>query len=117
MFWQDAEGYFYFAGRADDMLKVGGQWVAPAEVEAVLTAHPAVVEAAVVGRADADGLVRPAAFVVLGPGNAAGPDVADALRAFARQRLPGFKVPAWIEVVDELPKTVTGKVQRFRLRG
>lgn len=117
MFRQDADGYFYFAGRADDMLKVGGQWVAPAEVEAVLAAHPAVVEAAVVGRPDADGLVRPAAFVVLAPGRPAGPEVVETLRAFVRERLPGFKVPAWIEVVDELPKTVTGKVQRFRLRG
>jgi benzoate-CoA ligase family protein len=117
MFWQDADGYFYFAGRADDMLKVGGRWVAPAEVEAVLVAHPAVLEAAVVGRPDADGLVRPAAFVVPAPGADSGPALAESLRAFARERLPAFKVPAWIEVVDELPKTVTGKVQRFRLRG
>ncbi|HXG02111.1 MAG TPA: benzoate-CoA ligase family protein, partial [Candidatus Binatia bacterium] len=117
MFWQDGDGYFYFAGRADDMLKVGGQWVAPAEVEAALIAHPAVVEAAVVGRPGADGLTRPAAFVVLAPGRPAGPEVVETLRAFVRERLPGFKVPAWIEVVDELPKTVTGKVQRFRLRG
>jgi benzoate-CoA ligase family protein len=117
MFWQDADGYFYFAGRADDMLKVGGQWVAPAEVEAALMAHPAVMEAAVVGRPDAEGLTRPAAFVVLAPGRPVEAPVEDRLRAFARERLPGFKVPAWIEVVDELPRTVTGKVQRFRLRG
>jgi acyl-coenzyme A synthetase/AMP-(fatty) acid ligase len=117
MFRQDADGHFFFAGRADDMLKVGGQWVAPAEVEAVPVAHPAVVEATVVGRPDGDGLTRPAAFVVLAPGRCAGPAFAEELRTFARERLPGFKVPAWVEVVDELPKTVTGKVQRFRLRG
>lgn len=117
MFWQDEDGYFYFAGRADDLLKVGGRWVAPAEVEAALAAHPAVAEAGVVGRQDADGLVRPHAFVVLAAGAVAGPDLEAELRAFARDRLPSYKVPARIEVVSELPRTATGKLQRFRLRG
>jgi benzoate-CoA ligase family protein len=116
MFWQDSEGYFYFAGRADDMLKVGGQWVSPAEVEAALVAHPAVVEAGVVGRRDEDGLIKPEAFVVLRDGLAPSAELAAELAAFARGRLAGYKSPRWIELVTELPKTATGKIQRFRLR-
>jgi benzoate-CoA ligase family protein len=117
MFWQDADGYFYFAGRADDMLKVGGQWVSPAEVEAALVAHPAVVEAGVVGRQDDDGLTRAHAFVVLADARAASAELAAELTAFVRERLAGYKSPRWIEFVPELPKTATGKIQRFRLRG
>jgi benzoate-CoA ligase len=113
MFWQDEDGFFYFAGRADDMLKVGGQWVAPAEVEAALLAHPAVLEAGVVGRADGSGLVLPHAVVVLKPDATAS---AVELAAFARTRLAGYKVPRSVEIVPELPKTATGKIQRFRLR-
>ena len=116
MFSRDADGYFYFAGRADDMLKVAGQWVSPAEVEARLVEHPAVVEAGVVGREDGDGLIRPQAFVVLDGGRAASPALAEELIAFARAGLAGYKAPRWIEFVDELPKTATGKIQRFRLR-
>jgi acyl-coenzyme A synthetase/AMP-(fatty) acid ligase len=116
MFRQDAEGWFYFAGRSDDMLKVGGQWVSPAEVEARLVEHPAVAEAAVVGRPDADGLVRPHAFAVLAAGRSPAPALLDDVRAFVAAALPAFKVPRTIEVVAELPKTATGKVQRFRLR-
>jgi benzoate-CoA ligase len=116
MFWQDADGYFYFAGRSDDMLKVGGQWVSPAEVEAALVAHPSVIEAGVVGRGDGDGLVKPLAFVVLKDGLTPSPALADELTAFARERLAGYKTPRWIEFVSELPKTATGKIQRFRLR-
>jgi benzoate-CoA ligase family protein len=116
MFWQDAEGWFYFAGRSDDMLKVHGQWVSPAEVEARLVEHPAVAEAAVVGRPDADGLVRPHAFAVLAGGRSPAPALLDDVRAFVAAALPAFKVPRTIEVVAELPKTATGKVQRFRLR-
>jgi benzoate-CoA ligase len=96
------------------MLKCGGIWVAPFEVESALAAHPQVLEAAVVGAADADGLTKPKAFVVLKPGADATPD---ALRAFAKERLAPFKVPRWIELVAELPKTATGKIQRFKLRG
>ena len=116
MFRQDADGYFYFAGRSDDMLKVGGQWVSPAEVEARLLQHPAVLEAGVVAREDRDGLVRPHAFVALKPGVAAASDLADELRAFARAGLAGYKVPRAVDIVAELPKTATGKIQRFRLR-
>ena len=116
MFHQDADGYFYFSGRSDDMLKVGGQWVSPAEVEARLLQHPAVLEAGVVAREDGDGLVRPHAFVALKPGVAAAGDLADELRAFARAGLAGYKVPRAVDIVPELPKTATGKIQRFKLR-
>jgi benzoate-CoA ligase len=116
MFWQDGDGYFYFAGRADDMLKVGGQWVSPAEVEARLVEHPAVVEAAVAGRRDADGLVIPHAWVVLVAGTSPDAALAAELLAFTRDRLPAFKCPRAVEFVADLPKTATGKVQRFRLR-
>ena len=116
MFARDADGFFYFAGRADDMLKVGGQWVSPTELEAHLGEHPAVLEAAVVGRPDADGLVRAHAAVVLREGVAVGTALAGELRRFLAARLPGYKVPRAIEIVAELPKTATGKIQRFRLR-
>ena len=116
MFYEDADGYFYFCGRADDMLKVGGIWVAPAEVEAALMEHPAVLEAAVIGRADGDGLTRPHAFCVLKDGAHGDDALRDALRATVKQRLAGYKAPRWIEFVADLPKTSTGKIQRFRLR-
>jgi benzoate-CoA ligase family protein len=116
MFWQDGDGYFYFAGRADDMLKVGGQWVSPAEVEAALTAHAAVVEAGVVGRQDADGLVKPEAFIVLKDGLTPSAELAAELTAFVRGRLAGYKSPCWVQFVPQLPQTATGKLQRFRLR-
>jgi benzoate-CoA ligase len=116
VFRQDAEGWFYFAGRSDDMLKVGGQWVSPAEVEARLVEHPAVLEAGVAGVEDAHGLTRPVAFVVLRPGWTASPALGAELRETVRARAAGYKTPAAVEFVDELPKTATGKVQRFRLR-
>ncbi len=116
MFSRDADGYFYFAGRADDMLRVSGQWVSPAEVEARLLEHPAVLEAGVVGRLDGDGLVKPHAVVVIKDGHAASSGLADELRRFVRQTLAPFKVPRGIEFSPELPKTATGKIQRFRLR-
>ncbi|MBI4638393.1 MAG: benzoate-CoA ligase family protein [Candidatus Rokubacteria bacterium] len=116
MFWEDAEGYFYFAGRSDDMLKVGGLWVSPAEVEARLVEHPGVLEAGVIGRADDDGLVKPNAVVVLKPGVAASPGLEAELKAWVRGGLAPYKAPRWIEFVPELPKTATGKIQRFRLR-
>jgi benzoate-CoA ligase family protein len=117
MFRRDAEGWFYFEGRADDMLRVGGQWVSPAEVEAHLSAHPAVLEAGVIGRTDARGLTEPCAYVVLKAGRAASPALASELREFVRTRAAGFKTPAAVEFVADLPKTATGKIQRFRLRG
>jgi benzoate-CoA ligase len=116
MFYEDTDGYFYFCGRSDDMLKVGGIWVAPAEVEATLMEHPAVLEAAVVGREDGDGLTRPHAFCVLTPGAAASEALAGELIALVKGRLAGYKTPRSVEFVTDLPKTPTGKIQRFRLR-
>jgi benzoate-CoA ligase family protein len=116
MFYADTDGYFYFCGRADDMLKVGGMWVAPAEVEACLMEHPGVLEAAVIGRRDSDGLTKPHAFCVLKDGAAASEAVAGELRDLVKKRLAGYKAPRWVDFVADLPKTATGKVQRFRLR-
>jgi benzoate-CoA ligase len=116
MFRQDAEGWFYFEGRADDMLKVGGQWVSPAEVEAHLAAHPAVLEAGVVGDTDGHGLTMPRACVVLKAGFTGSPALAAELRDFVRRRTAGYKAPGRVEFVADLPKTATGKIQRFRLR-
>jgi benzoate-CoA ligase family protein len=113
---QDADGYFWYDGRSDDMLKVSGQWVSPVEVEAALVAHPAVLEAAVVGREDADGLVKPQAFVVLQEGQAPSEDLALALQQHVRATLAHHKYPRWVVFVPELPKTATGKIQRYKLR-
>ena len=115
---RDAEGYFRFCGRTDEMLKVSGVWVSPFEVEEALVAHPAVLESAVVGAEDSDGLTKPKAFVVLQ--DAARLQDAEAvkelLRAHVKERIGVWKYPRWIEFVDGLPKTATGKIQRFRLR-
>jgi benzoate-CoA ligase family protein len=115
-YYQDADGYFWYCGRSDDMLKVGGQWVSPVEVEGALIAHPAVLECAVVGHADADELIKPKAFVVLTSGQGPSDALADELKVFVKERLAPFKYPRWIEFVPELPKTATGKIQRFKLR-
>jgi benzoate-CoA ligase len=114
---RDADGYFFFAGRGDDMLKVGGIWVSPIEVEATLIRHDAVLEAAVVGKEDSDRLVKPKAFVVLKEPATASPALADELKAFVKDKIAPYKYPRWIEFVPDLPKTATGKIQRFRLRG
>jgi len=113
---RDVDGYFWYAGRTDDMIKASGMWVSPAEVESALAEHPAVVEAGVVGAADADDLVKPLAFVVLARGREPGPALETELKAFVKERLAPYKYPRWIVFVDELPKTATGKIQRFRLR-
>jgi len=106
-----ADGRYYNLGRDDDMLRVGAQWVSPLEVESVLLSHPDVVECAVVGRADADGLLKVCAYVVLR--DATPPSELEDLCA---EQLARHKRPRWIEPVGELPKTATGKIQRFRLR-
>jgi benzoate-CoA ligase len=116
MFYQDADCYFYFSGRQDDMLKVGGMWVSPVEIEACLGEHPAVLEAAVVGRGDADGLTRAHAFCVLRDGRPGTDALVTELQALVRTRLAGYKSPRWVDFVAELPKTTTGKIQRFALR-
>jgi benzoate-CoA ligase family protein len=113
---QDADGFLWYAGRGDDMLKVGGIWVSPVEVENALVEHPAVLEAGVVGKEDHDKLVKPLAYVVLAPGKAGSPELGKELQDFVRNRLAEYKRPRWVEFVAELPKTGTGKTQRFKLR-
>jgi benzoate-CoA ligase family protein len=115
-YYQDADGYYWFAGRSDDMLKVGGMWVSPAEVEHTLLEHPAVLACGVVGHADHDGLIKPLAYVVPRPGAMPTPELASQLQQFARDRLAEYKRPRRVEFVDALPTTATGKIQRFKLR-
>ncbi len=110
---RNADGTYTCCGRSDDMLKVSGIYVSPFEVEATLVQHPAVLEAAVIGKEDAEGLTKTKAFVVLRPGTNV--DEAE-LKAFVKERLAPYKYPRFIEFVDELPKTATGKIQRYRLR-
>jgi benzoate-CoA ligase family protein len=113
---QDEDGYYWYAGRADDMLKVGGIWVSPIEVENTLIQHPAVLEAAVVGHEDDDRLIKPKAFVVVKEGYTASPALEDELKGFVKDKIAPYKYPRWITFVPELPKTATGKIQRFKLR-
>jgi benzoate-CoA ligase len=115
-FLQDADGAFVHCGRSDDMLKVGGLWVSPTEVESALMCHPAVLEVAVVGAADENNLIKPKAFVVTKPGVTANADLARELQDFVKSKLAPYKYPRWITFLDELPKTATGKLQRFALR-
>ena len=115
-YYQDADGYYWYAGRSDDMMKVGGIWVSPIEVENALIEHAAVQECGVGSRADHDGLLKPYAFVVLKNGKAGTPELAAELQQFVRMRLAEYKRPRWVEFIDELPKTATGKVQRYKLR-
>ncbi len=112
----DADGYYTYAGRGDDMLKVSGQYVSPIEVEGVLMAHASVSECAVVGRTGADGLTRTQAYVVPAKGQSAGDALVEALRQFVKSRLAPHKCPREFVFVDDLPKTATGKIQRFKLR-
>jgi benzoate-CoA ligase len=115
-YFEDEDGYYVYCGRSDDMLKVSGMYVSPAEVEAALIAHEGVLEAAVVGAPDADGLIKPKAFVVVTPDTRANDELARALELHTRNVLAPFKCPRWIAFLDELPKTATGKIQRFKLR-
>lgn len=112
----DADGYYTYGGRSDDMLKVSGMYVSPFEVEAALMTHADVLEAAVVGDVDDQNLVKPRAFVVTKPGVAQSDKLADTLKQHVKNQLAPFKYPRWIEFADELPKTATGKIQRFKLR-
>ena len=115
---REPDGFFRFCGRADDMMKVSGIWVSPFEVEAALIAHEAVLEAAVVGHEDADGLTKPRAFVVLTERGMAmdAAVLAEELKQHVQSRCGRWKYPRWIETVESLPKTATGKIQRFKLR-
>jgi len=110
------QGYYVYAGRTDDMMKVGGIYVSPFEVEGALVKHEAVLEAAVVAATDQDALVKPKAYVVLNSGAEAGTDMAQTLIDFAASELAAFKRPRWVEFVEDLPKTATGKIQRYKLR-
>ena len=111
----EEEGYYYHRGRSDDMLKVGGQWISPVQVEEVLSSHPLVADCAVAS-CTVMGLSRPAAHLLLKPGCSAGPALENELRRFTAASLPDYMVPVRYFVVDELPRTATGKVQRFKLR-
>ena len=113
---QDEDDYFWYAGRSDDMLKVSGVWVSPIEIENLLIEHPAVQEAAVIGRKDRDELIKPVACVVLRNGATGTPELEGELKNLVTSRLPVFKRLRWIEFLPELPKTATGKLQRFKLR-
>ncbi|HEY7217472.1 MAG TPA: benzoate-CoA ligase family protein [Candidatus Binatia bacterium] len=113
---ESEDGYFTYSGRNDDMLKVSGIWVSPFEVESAVASHPAVLEAAVVGHADENGLIKPKAFVVLRPNEAQTEMLAVDLQRHVKAKLAPYKYPRWIEFVTELPKTATGKIQRFKLR-
>jgi benzoate-CoA ligase family protein len=113
---QDADGYFWYDGRSDDMLKVGGIWVSPVEVENALVEHPAVLECGVASKQDRDGLAKPFAFIVLHSERDPSHDLATELQQFVRAKLAEYKRPRWVEFVEELPKTATGKIQRYKLR-
>jgi acyl-coenzyme A synthetase/AMP-(fatty) acid ligase len=109
---RDADGYYWFHGRADDLMRVNGQWVSPLEIESALLTHSSVAECAVVGAPDDDGLEKPRAYVVLAAQSCSISDLDQHVRAC----LPAYKCPRWFEIVSEIPKTPTGKIQRYRLR-
>ncbi len=113
---RDADGFYWYAGRNDDMIKVSAQWVSPTEVESALVEHPAVLEAGVVGAEDADELTKPMAFVVLKDAGAGSADLEHDLKESVKHRLAPHKYPRWVVFLPELPKTATGKIQRYRLR-
>src|SRR3984957_13586235 len=115
-YFRDPDGYFHYCGRTDDMFKVSGMWVSPFEVEAALASHEAVLEAAVIGKQDADGLVKPKAFIVLRNGFAADERLIETLRVHVKQCAGPWKYPRWIDIRSDLPRTATGKIQRFKLR-
>jgi benzoate-CoA ligase len=115
-YYVDADGYYVYAGRSDDMLKVSGQYVSPFEVETALASHPAVLEAAVIGVEDENLLTKPWAYIVLKDGGLGGDALGDELKAHVKSLLMPHKYPRRIVFVTELPKTATGKIQRFKLR-
>jgi acyl-coenzyme A synthetase/AMP-(fatty) acid ligase len=112
----DEDGFYWHAGRGDDMLKVGGLWVSPVEIENVLATHDAVTECAVIGQYDKSGLLKPKAFVCLKEGTQSSNELLGELLKLCAANLEAHKRPRWIEFADDLPRTATGKLQRFRLR-
>ena len=115
-FYVDEDGYYHYAGRGDEMLKAGGIWVSPVEIEATLRTHEAVYECAVLGRSDKDGLVKPKAFIALRSGFTASEELSAALIEHCKTHMAPYKRPRWVEFMDELPKTATGKIERAALR-
>lgn len=115
-YYQDEEGFYHYCGRADDMMKVSGNWASPFEIESILIEKERVLEAAVIAHRDKSSLVKPKAYVVLRDDVQPTRELSDELKAFVKSRLPRWKYPRWIEFIDALPKTATGKIQRFRLR-
>jgi benzoate-CoA ligase len=115
-YYRDAEGYYYYCGRGDDMLKVGGIWVSPIEIEDTLMSHPAVLETAVVGREDESGLIKPKAYIVLKAGYTPSEELGKEIQAYVKKSIASYKFPRWVEFVKDLPKTATGKIQRYKLR-
>ncbi|MCP4853523.1 MAG: benzoate-CoA ligase family protein [Fuerstiella sp.] len=112
----DEDDYFWYQGRTDDMLKVSGMWLSPLEVENVLVEHSAVLESAVIGMANPDGLIKPKAFVVLKNGQGGFDSLRDELQDLVKAKIGAHKRPHWIEFIADLPKTATGKTQRYKLR-
>ncbi len=115
-FYRNEDGYYFYVGRSNDMLKVGGIWVSPIEVENCITDHPSVLECAVIGVPDGEGLIKPKAFVVLRGEIEPSPALAKEIQAYVKTTLAHYKYPRWIEFIDELPKTKTGKIMRYRLK-
>jgi len=115
-YYKDAEGYFYYCGRGDDMLKVGGIWVSPIEIEDTLVSHPAVKEAAVVAKADDHLLIKPKAFIILKHGYSPSEQLGKEIQDYVKKTIAAYKYPRWIEFVSDLPRTATGKIQRYKLR-
>jgi benzoate-CoA ligase family protein len=115
-YYRDPDGYYWYVGRSDDMIKVKGMWVSPVEIESMLLEHPVVQEAAVIGLEDGNQLVKPAAYIVLKNGSQSSPALGEELKQLISSKLAAHKCPQWIEFVNELPKTATGKIQRYKLR-
>ncbi len=113
---RNADGYYYYCGRTDDMFKVSGMWVSPFDVETALISHEAVLEAAVIGKEDSDGLIKPKAFIVLKNGVTADDSLFETLKSHVKEKAGPWKFPRWIELREDLPRTATGKIQRYKLR-
>jgi benzoate-CoA ligase family protein len=116
MMYQDESGRYVYCGRTDDMMKVGGIWCSPAEIEARLVEHPSVLEAAVVARKDGDGMIKPEAHVILSNKSQTEDGLVETLTEHCKAGLAHYKYPRWVHIVDDLPKTATGKIQRYKLR-
>jgi benzoate-CoA ligase family protein len=115
-YYRDSEGFYHYCGRGDDMLKVGGIWVSPIEIEDTLMSHPAVLEVAVVGKKDESFLIKPKAFIILKKGYQPSDELAKEMQQYVKKNIAPYKYPRWVEFVETLPKTSTGKIQRYKLR-